>query len=210
MIPREAVKFNTAHINLSLGHDTGAFVCSSLKWYWEHIGRLAHELAGRILLLMDCGGSNSYRSHVFKYHLDQLSTVIGLPIRVAHLPVCCSKYNPIERRVFPHVKRAYSGQIFTSADQMFQAIESRACTSACLETTAHVLFRNASSGRWCGYSRGSGITRKRRCPHDNGLPMGVCRVLCLPDASGGLPDGTSAARQTVPEYASVANNAGPQ
>ncbi|WP_425571293.1 ISAzo13-like element transposase-related protein [Novipirellula rosea] len=30
-------------------------------------------------------------------------------IRVAHLPSYCSKYNPIERRIFSHVGRACSG-----------------------------------------------------------------------------------------------------
>lgn len=138
---------NTAHMNLSPGHDTGAFACASFQWYWEQIGQLVHQAADRILLLMDCGGSNSYRSNVFKYNLGLVSSAIGLPIRVAHLPVYCSKYNLIERRVFPHVERAYSGQIFTSADQMVDAIESRACTSTGLVTTAHVLeetFRPAT------------------------------------------------------------------
>lgn len=140
-------QLNTAHMNLSGGHDTGAFACASLEWFWQQIGRLAHATADRILLLMDCGGSNSFRSNVFKYKLAETSSAIGLPIRVAHLPVYCSKYNPIERRAFPWVERAYSGQIFDTAKQMCAAIERLAKTSTGLSTTAHVmkqLFRPAT------------------------------------------------------------------
>lgn len=130
---------NTAHMNLSLGHDTGAFAWASFRWFWEHIGSLVNEAADRILLLLDCGGSNSFRSNVFKYNLCVASAEIGLPIRVAHFPVYCSKYNPIERRVFPWVERAYSGQHFTGIEQMPAAIEQRATTSTGLTTTAHVM-----------------------------------------------------------------------
>lgn len=130
---------NTAHMNLSPGHDTGAFACASFLWYWQHIGHLVQAAAERILLLLDCGGSNSFRSNIFKYNLCLTSSTIGLPIQVAHFPVYCSKYNPIERRVFPWVEGAYSGQIFTTADEMAESIEDLACTLTGLVTTAHVL-----------------------------------------------------------------------
>ena len=129
---------NKAHRNLSLGHDTGAFACASFLWYWQHIGNVAHAAADRILLLMDCGGSNSFRSRIFKHNLCRISETIGLPIRVAHFPVYCSKYNPIERRVFPWVEQAYSGRNFTKIDQMKSAIETTSRTSTGLITTAHI------------------------------------------------------------------------
>jgi len=138
---------NTAHMNLSRGCDTGAFACASLRWFWEHIGRPAHQTADRILLLMDCGGSNSFRSNVFKYCLAKTSAAIGLPIRVAHYPVYCSKYNPIERRAFPYVEKSYRGQIFTKIESMVKAIQNRAKTATGLQTTAHELekqFRPAT------------------------------------------------------------------
>lgn len=138
---------NTAHMNLSLGHDTGAFSCASFQWFWESIGRAVHQSADRILLLMDCGGSNSFRSNVFKHELGGVSASIGLPIQVAHFPVYCSKYNPIERRAFPWVERAYSGQIFTTIHQMVESIERLAKTATGFCTTAHAMeqsFRPAS------------------------------------------------------------------
>jgi hypothetical protein len=100
--------------------------------------------ADRLLVLLDCGGSNSNKSSTFKWHLGRLSAAIGLPIHVAHYPVYCSKYNPIERRVFPWVERAYSGQLFTELPEMVEAIESRATTSTGLETTAHIIEKSFS------------------------------------------------------------------
>ena len=37
-----------------------------------------------------------------------------MTVRVAHYPPYCSKYNPIEHRLFPHLTRACQGVIFTS------------------------------------------------------------------------------------------------
>ncbi|PNY38619.1 transposase [Rhodopirellula baltica] len=130
---------NAAHMNLSQGHDTGAFSCASLKWFWKNIGRHAHQMADRILLLMDCGGSNSFRSNVFKHKLVGLSAAIGLPIQVAHYPVYCSKYNPIERRAFPWIERAYRGQHFETTAQMADAIVDLAKTATGFQSTAHVM-----------------------------------------------------------------------
>lgn len=41
--------------------------------------------------------------------LQALSNRLGLKIRMAHYPPYCSKYNPIEHRVFLHVTRACQG-----------------------------------------------------------------------------------------------------
>jgi hypothetical protein len=54
------------------------------------------------------------RHHIFKADLQRLANGLGLPIRVAHYPPYCSKYNPIEHRLFPHVTRAWSGIVFRS------------------------------------------------------------------------------------------------
>ena len=135
---------NVAHMNLNTGHDTGAFACHSLQWFWEHIGQRLFPSADRILLLFDCGGSNSNKSSTLKWHLGRVSAAIGLPIQVAHYPVYCSKYNPIERRVFPWIERAYSGQIFTRLKEMIDAIVTRARTSTGLETTGHIIEKSFS------------------------------------------------------------------
>ena len=69
-----------------------------------------------MLLLCDSGGSNNYRHYIFKEDLQRLVNRLDLPIQVAHYPPYCSKYNPIEHRLFPHVTRACQGVVFHTMD----------------------------------------------------------------------------------------------
>ena len=90
--------------------------------------------ADSILLLLDCGGSNSANKYIFKHDLQAVVNSIGIEIRVAHYPSYCSKYNPIERRFFPHVTHACTGMLFdtlqTAVDLMRKASTATGlCTS---------------------------------------------------------------------------------
>src|SRR4030095_8138150 len=101
-----------AHIHLNTSHDTSALGCDSVALWWEQAGRTAHPRAKRLLVLGDGGGSNSATQYLFKEDLQGLANRLGVEIRVAHYPPYCSKHNPIEHRVFPHVTRACQGGIF--------------------------------------------------------------------------------------------------
>ena len=94
----------------------------------------------------DGGGSNSSRKYIFKHDLERLSDSIGLPIRVAHYPPYCSKYNPIERRFFPHLGRACSGMLFDTIETVVHLMR-RAATSTGLRTTVNVIRRCYETGR---------------------------------------------------------------
>jgi hypothetical protein len=85
---------NRGHINLGLSHDTSEFAVESLRWYWNRIGKRCYPHATSVLLLCDCGGSNSANRHLFKHYLQQLADSIEIEVRVAHFPSYCSKYNP--------------------------------------------------------------------------------------------------------------------
>ena len=89
-------------------------------------------------LLGDCGGSNGYRSHTFKHHLQNLANDLGLPIQVAHYPVHCSKYNPIERREFCHVERSFSGRTFETASDVAEAAASTTTKTGLTITTVEL------------------------------------------------------------------------
>jgi hypothetical protein len=78
---------------------------------WQRHGRRAYPQATSILLLCG-GGSNNCRHYIFKEDLQRLVNRLGISIRVAHYPPHCSKYNPTEHRLFPHVTRAWSDVIF--------------------------------------------------------------------------------------------------
>ncbi|MBK8195658.1 MAG: hypothetical protein IPK76_21555 [Lewinellaceae bacterium] len=68
-----------------------------------------------ILILCDGGGSNGSRNSLFKEQVQQLADELGVKFIIAHYPPYCSKYNPIEHRLFPAVTRYWSGIKLDSA-----------------------------------------------------------------------------------------------
>jgi hypothetical protein len=137
---------NRGHLNLGLSHDTSQFACDSLRWYWHRIGQRCYPAATSILVLCDCGGSNAATQYLFKQDLQALVNDIGVEMRVAHYPSYCSKYNPIERRFFPHVSRACQGLLFDSLDTVVRLMR-KAATTTGLKTTVHVIRRVYQTGR---------------------------------------------------------------
>jgi len=137
---------NCGHINIGLSHDTSQFACDSLRWYWNRIGQRCYPDASSILLLCDGGGSNSAAQYLFKQDLQNLVNDVGIPIRVAHYPSYGSKFNPIERRLFPHVTRACQGMLFDTVDTVVRLMR-KASTTTGLRTTVNVIRRVYETGR---------------------------------------------------------------
>jgi hypothetical protein len=137
---------NRGHINIGLSHDTSEFACDSLRWYWNRIGQQVYPDATSILLLGDCGGSNAANKYIFKHDLQTLSDTIGLEIRMAHYPSYCSKYNPIERRLFPHLTRACTGMLFDTLETVVSLMR-KATTQTGLKTTVNVIRKMYEIGR---------------------------------------------------------------
>lgn len=137
---------NRGHINIGLSHDTSQFACDSLRWYWNRIGVQCYPWASSILLLCDCGGSNATNKYIFKHDLQAFADAIGIEIRVAHYPSYCSKYNPIERRLFPHITRACSGMLFDTLETVVRLMR-KAATRTGVTTTVNVIRRLYETGR---------------------------------------------------------------
>lgn len=110
------LKRRLGHLHLGTSHETSAFAGDCLGWWWDASGRRNYPHAREILLLCDGGGSNNARTYLFKAELQGLVNRIGLPIHVLHYPPYCSKWNPIEHLLFPHVSRACRGQVFSSVE----------------------------------------------------------------------------------------------
>ena len=137
---------NRGHINIGLLRDTTEFACDSLQWYWNRIGKQCYPDADSMLLLCDGGGSNSASKYIFKHDLQAVANRIGMSIQVAHYPSYCSKYNPIERRLFPHLSRACTGMLFDTLKTVVDLMR-RASTSTGLRTTVNVIRRVYETGR---------------------------------------------------------------
>lgn len=137
---------NVGHLNIGLSHDTSEFACDSFRWYWRRIGQRCYPQATSILWLCDGGGSNSASQYLFKQDLQALVNDLGIEVRVAHYPSYCSKFNPIERRFFPHVARACQGVLFDSVDTVVRLMR-KASTRTGLRTTVNVIRRVYQTGR---------------------------------------------------------------
>jgi len=140
------IGLNKAHINLGNSKDTTEFACDSLNVWWDTEGKSDYPDAKEILILCDGGGSNPARSPLFKSDLQGLSNSIGLKITVAHYPSYCSKHNPIEHKVFPHVTRACEGVVFDSIDTVKELI-SKTSTETGLKVTVSILDKVYKAGR---------------------------------------------------------------
>lgn len=140
------VVHNIGYIQVGTSHDTSEFACDSLRHWWYTHGRALYPAATSILVLCDGGGSNSARHYIFKQDLQTLADEIGVEIRIAHYPPYCSKYNPIEHRLFPHITRAWQGIIFTSLD-LVVAVLSKTQTQTGLQVFVHVLDKVYATGR---------------------------------------------------------------
>jgi len=110
------------------------------------MGTRCYPEATSILWLCDCGGSNAANQYLFKHDLQELADQLGVEIRVAHYPSYCSKYNLIERRLFPHITRACQGMLFDTLDTVITLMR-KASTSTGLRTTVNVIRRQYATGR---------------------------------------------------------------
>lgn len=137
---------NKAHVHLGTSHDTTEFACDSVAHWWEAVGQHDHPHATQLLILCDGGGSNPAGSPLFQQDLQKLADCTGLTLRVAHYPSYCSKYNPIEHRVFPHLTRACEGVVFKSVALVKQLME-RTYTRTGLCVVVDILDRVYDTGR---------------------------------------------------------------
>ena len=134
------------YIHIGTSKDTTEFACDSIKYWWHNFGHSLYPDATSILILCDGGGSNSSHYYIFKEDLQNLVQELGIEIRIAHYPPYCSKYNPIEHRLFPHVTRACEGVVFKSV-ALVRDLISRTQTTKGLSVTVSVFDKVYKTGR---------------------------------------------------------------
>jgi Rhodopirellula transposase DDE domain len=116
------VQRNRGSVNVGMTHDTAEFAVESLRRWWKLIGRRTYAKAPGVLLCADGGGSNGSRNRGWKFHLQQLSDELGLPITVCHYPPGTSKWNKIEHRLFSFISLNWQGQPLVSYETVVNLI----------------------------------------------------------------------------------------
>ena len=81
-----------------------------------------HPAASELTITADCGGSNGYRTRLWKVELQDLADELQIPITVCHLPPGTSKWNRIEHRLFSHITMNWRGKPLISHEVIVSLI----------------------------------------------------------------------------------------
>ncbi len=122
------VAADTGWVSVGIDHDTSAFAVNTIRSWWESKGQLAYPDARRLMITADGGGSNGYRTRLWKVELAQFAADTGLTITMCHLPPGTSKWNKIEHRLFSRISINWRARPLTSREVILNAI--------CATTTA--------------------------------------------------------------------------
>jgi hypothetical protein len=136
---------NTGWVNVGVDHDTSQFAVATIGNWWRQAGSRAYPNARRLLITADGGGSNGYRTRLWKVELARLAAETGLEITVCHLPPGTSKWNKIEHRLFAHISMNWRGRPLTSHEVIVQTIAATS-TSTGLTVAAELDTADYPSG----------------------------------------------------------------
>jgi hypothetical protein len=105
---------NQGWVSVGIDHDTAEFAAHSIRRWWREMGRRRFPQATQLLITADGGGSNGYRSRLWKVALQQLADGLGLRLKVCHFPPGTSKWNKIEHRLFSFITQNWRGRPLVS------------------------------------------------------------------------------------------------
>jgi hypothetical protein len=101
---------NSAYVTVGTDHDTPVFAVASIETWWKRMGSKRYPHATELFITADAGGSNGYRSHVWKAELQRVADKLDMPIHVSHFPPGTSKWNKIEHRLFSFITMNWRGR----------------------------------------------------------------------------------------------------
>jgi hypothetical protein len=143
---------NEGHVAVGVSNDTPAFAVGAIARWWALEGAVAYPGAAEVLILADGGGANGYRCRAWKANLqEQVCDRFGLTVTVCHYPPGCSKWNPVERRLFSQISINWAGKPLKTLDLMLGYIRGTT-TRTGLKVKAHLDNTH--------YERGQKVTKE--------------------------------------------------
>lgn len=110
------IAHNEGWVSVGIDHDTAEFAVDSIHEWWKRMGRPAYPGATELLITADSGGSNNFRTKLWKCQLQKFADESGLTISICHFPPGCSKWNKIEHRMFCHITANWRGRPLESRE----------------------------------------------------------------------------------------------
>jgi hypothetical protein len=105
---------NQGWVSVGINCDTAHFAARTIQRWWENMGAKRFPRASELLITADGGGSNSYRSRLWKVALQKLADDLELSLRICHFPPGTSKWNKIEHRLFSFITQNWRGKPLVS------------------------------------------------------------------------------------------------
>ena len=162
---------NEGYVYVGNSADTSEFAVDAICQWWECEDRPAFPDESKLLILSDAGGSDGCRYHLWKKLLqERLADRLGIEVMVCHYPTGCSKWNPIEHRLFSHISINWAGQPLRSFAKMLCYIQATT-TETGLKVKAFLIDRVYEKGIKVSKKelRSLNLQKRRVCPSWNYL-----------------------------------------
>ncbi len=141
------VAHNQGFVCVGDSADTPAFAVAAIALWWEQEGKARYPDAYALLILCDAGGSNGCRPYAWKQQVqEQLSDRFGLEVTVCHYPTGCSKWNPIEYRLFGPISINWAGKPLRTFETVLSCIRGTT-TATGLKVSAFLLSQGFALGQ---------------------------------------------------------------
>jgi len=138
---------NLGFVFVGISCDTPEFAVDNIAKWWEIEGQDIYPKRDKLLILADSGGSNSCRSRSWKLCLqEKLSDQFGLSVTVCHYPTGCSKWNPVEHRLFSYISMNWVGKPLKTLGTVLAYIRGTS-TKTGLTVKAFLLERQYQEGK---------------------------------------------------------------
>lgn len=160
---------NSASVYVGQSADTGEFAVDNLAHWCETEMPARYPNATSLLLHSDCGGSNGNRCRLWKQQLqEKIADRFGLQVTVCHLPTGCSKWNPIEHRVFSEISKTWAGCPLRDYETVLDYLR-QTTTATGLQVSAHLVTQVYQKGIQIAdeVMKALNLTKHEVCPQWN-------------------------------------------
>ena len=163
------VQHNRGTVVVGTSADTPEFAVEAIARWWDSAGVSAFPGATAILILADAGGSNGCRPRLWKQQLQaELCDQRGLTVTVCHYPTGCSKWNPIEHRLFGPISLNWAGKPLRTWNTLLASVRgTTTATGLAVEAFLHDKLYEAGRRVTAATMRALTLEHHALCPHWN-------------------------------------------
>ena len=113
---------NQGWVSIGIDHDTSQFAVSSIRSWWNEMGKAVYPQAEELIITADSGGSNGNRRRLWKTELQKFADETGLTLHILHFPRGTSKWNKIEHQMFSYITKNWRGKPLVSLEVIVSLI----------------------------------------------------------------------------------------